>query len=66
VYEVNLENGEGILDGGHTYTLIVQEQREAVAREPVVKFEIITRAPHEWVPEMAGGLNTSVQFRTCR
>lgn len=64
IYLVNLEPGHGVLDGGHTYTLIVQEQdRDKLPDNQYVKFEIITRAPADWIPEMAGGLNTSIQVQ---
>jgi hypothetical protein len=64
VFTVQLEEGQGILDGGHTYTLILEQQEDGILpANQYVKFEIITRAPLEWVPEMAGGLNTSVQVQ---
>jgi hypothetical protein len=64
LYAVNLPSGHGILDGGHTYTLITQEQENGrLPENQFVKFEIITRAPNDWIPEMAGGLNTSVQVQ---
>lgn len=64
LYLVHLEQGQGVLDGGHTYTLILAEQRnERLPENQFVKFEIITRAPEDWIAEMAGGLNTSVQVQ---
>src|SRR5262245_57173983 len=71
VYLVQFEKGHGILDGGHTYKLILEEQAAGTLpieelpdkKQQFVKFEIITRAPSDWVPEMAGGLNTSVQVQ---
>jgi len=64
LYVVNLERGQGVLDGGHTYTLILEEQeRETLPENQFVKFEVITKAPLDWIADMAGGLNTSVQVQ---
>jgi hypothetical protein len=64
VYVVHLEEGQGVLDGGHTYSLILAEQAKgSLPSNQFVKFEVITRAPSEWIAEMAGGLNTSVQVQ---
>ncbi len=64
VYVVHLEDGQGVLDGGHTYSLILSEQAKgSLPANQFVKFEVITRAPAEWIAEMAGGLNTSVQVQ---
>jgi hypothetical protein len=55
---------QGILDGGHTYTLITKDRGLApVPSNQWVKFEILTNIPPEWIPEIAGGLNTSVQVQ---
>lgn len=64
VYLVNIDDGQGVLDGGHTYTLITTEREKGtLPANQFVKFEVITRAPAEWIAEMAGGLNTSVQVQ---
>lgn len=64
LYVVNLERGQGVLDGGHTYTLILEEQEgENLPQNQFVKFEVITKAPLDWIADMAGGLNTSVQVQ---
>jgi hypothetical protein len=64
VYLVKLGAGQGVLDGGHSYTLIIQEQDEGnLPENQFVKFEIVTGAPLAWIAEMAGGLNTSVQVQ---
>ena len=57
--------GQGIVDGGHTYSLITKEDREpdALPEAQYVKFEIVTHIPEDWIPEIAGGLNTSVQVQ---
>lgn len=64
-FRVTIDDGQGILDGGHTYTLILRERDGDVElpEDQFVKFEIITKVPNDWIPEMAGGLNTSVQVQ---
>lgn len=62
-YAVTIDEGQGIVDGGHTYELITRERDEALPEGQFVKFEILTRVPPEWIPEIAGGLNTSVQVQ---
>lgn len=64
-YVVELQNGShGIVDGGHTYTLIVKNQDEAeLPDNQYVTVEVRTGVPLPWIPEIAGGLNTSVQVQ---
>jgi hypothetical protein len=64
-YRVTIEPGQGILDGGHTYTLITDEQRgdQVLPEDQWVKFEVLTHVPPEWIAELAGGLNTSIQVK---
>ncbi len=64
-YEVFLERGRhGILDGGHTHALISQlRQKQSLPAEQFVKVEVLTGVPEAWIPEIAGGLNTSVQVQ---
>jgi hypothetical protein len=50
------------VDGGHTYKLIVDNRENPnLPKDQYVKFEIITNVPEEWITDIAGGLNTSVQ-----
>jgi len=62
-YEVQLRENQGILDGGHTYELLTKDREEALPRHQFIKFEILTQIPPEWIAEIAGGLNTSVQVQ---
>lgn len=64
-YEVALESGiHGIVDGGHTYQLIVNNQENPdLADDQYVNVEIRVGIPEQWIPEIAGGLNTSVQVQ---
>lgn len=63
-YVVTIADGEGILDGGNTYALITKERDDdELPEEQFVKFEILTNIPTEWITDIAGGLNTSVQVQ---
>lgn len=62
-YIVAIDDGQGILDGGHTYTLITMDREEPLPENQWVKFEILTNLPAAWTAEVSGGLNTSVQVQ---
>ncbi len=63
-YVVEFKEGHGIVDGGHTYKLITTLLGDpSLPNDQFVKIEILTGIPDEWVPEIAGGLNTSVQVQ---
>ena len=63
-YNVELGRGHGIVDGGHTYELIVKNlENPKLPERQFVKFEILTGIPNEWIVDIAGGLNTSVQVQ---
>ena len=56
------EECEGIVDGGHTYQIILKAQSEGTCPEgQYVKLEIITGVPIEMGVEITRGLNTAVQ-----
>jgi hypothetical protein len=61
-FEVSVKDGEGIVDGGHSYQLILNHKdKSELPEDQVVKFEILCGIPPEWIADIAGGLNTSVQ-----
>lgn len=64
-YEITMLNGvHGILDGGHTYTLITEAQSNPdLPDNQYVTVEVRIGVPEAWIPEIAGGLNTSVQVQ---
>jgi len=64
-YEIAMLDGvHGIVDGGHTYTLITEAQgSEDLPEEQYVNVEVRVGVPDTWIPEIAGGLNTSVQVQ---
>lgn len=56
----------GILNGGHTYALALSQiGKEGIGIPPRqhIPFFIRTNVPDEWLPEIAGGLNTSLQVQ---
>ena len=71
-FEIQFGEGQGILDGGHTYKIILEgqdriaETREAdngSAIDQFVKIEVLTGVPEDLWVEIAGGLNTAVQVQ---
>jgi hypothetical protein len=63
-YEVSVKEGEGIVDGGHSYQLILNHKGDPnLPENQVVKFEILCGIPTDWIPDIAGGLNTSIQVQ---
>lgn len=63
-FSVLMADGHGILDGGHTYSLIRDQPTDELPEDQWVKFEILTRIPDDWIPELSAGLNTSVQVQS--
>lgn len=64
LYEISLDDGHGIVDGGHTYEIIQRNlDNPELPREQFVKIEVLTSVPNAWIPDIAGGLNTSVQVQ---
>lgn len=63
-YLVAIGEGYGILDGGHTYELIIRHlDDDSLPANQFVKFEVLTNIPSDWITDIAGGLNTSVQVQ---
>ncbi|WP_028794507.1 AIPR family protein [Thalassobaculum salexigens] len=64
VYEVDIDNDRGIVDGAHTYQLILQEQDEgSIPPEQHVEVYIRTGIEPFMVSEIAQGLNTGMQVK---
>jgi hypothetical protein len=70
--ELVFESGQGIVDGGHTYKLLIEhleeiDDRNSDAENPkisqFIKLEVLTGVPSDLSPEIAGGLNTAVQVQ---
>lgn len=64
-YVVSMDRtSQGILDGGHTYELIQQENKIGnLPEDQFVFIQVRTSVPHGWVPDISRGLNTSVQVQ---
>ncbi len=72
--ELAFERGQGIVDGGHTYKLLIDnlgeiEDKNSVSNDDTskisqfIKLEVLTGiAPDLW-PEIARGLNTAIQVQ---
>jgi hypothetical protein len=61
-YVVRLADGHGIVDGGHTYKLIVDNlTNPSLPEQQFVTVEVRVGLPDGWIPDIAQGLNTSVQ-----
>lgn len=61
---IEFADEHGIVDGGHTYMLITEPSDEGPIPEAQhVKVEVLTNVPTEWLVDIAGGLNTSVQVQ---
>src|SRR6266480_1276837 len=64
MYEVKLGDGHGVLDGGHTYKLITKHNKIGdLPENQYVQVEVRVGVPDDWIPELSGGLNTSVQVQ---
>ncbi len=54
----------GILNGGHTYTIALNAIKGGhVPPHQHIPFSIRTNVPNDWLPEIAGGLNTAMQVQ---
>lgn len=70
-YVIELNSGQGIVDGAHTYEIILSKQADiremsGIKENPVnqfVKVEVITGLQNGLVAEIASGLNTAVQVQ---
>lgn len=64
VVTVYLDEDEGIVDGGHTYEIILNAQSQSKCPEDqYVRFEIITGVPRNMRIDITRGLNTAVQVQ---
>jgi hypothetical protein len=71
IYELVLDETQGIVDGGHTYQLIqdslddIRQHNEDEESEinQYVKIEVVTGLDSNLIVEVAGGLNTAIQVQ---
>lgn len=63
-YTLYIKDGQGIADGGHTYTIIKESQQDGTCPEQqFVRLEIIKGVSPELAVEISSGLNTAVQVQ---
>jgi hypothetical protein len=71
-FELRFGAEQGIVDGGHTYEIILEGQARIAesqatdngsAIDQYVKIEVLTGVPEDLWAEIAGGLNTAVQVQ---
>ncbi|MDD5459209.1 MAG: AIPR family protein [Phycisphaerae bacterium] len=62
IINVTFKEGDGIVDGGHTYEIIKQNQEECPETQ-FVKIEILTGISMNLLEPIAQGLNTAIQVQ---
>ncbi|MCP4608709.1 MAG: hypothetical protein GY845_08340 [Planctomycetes bacterium] len=60
--EVTFKNGDGIVDGAHTYEIIKNNQEDCPETQ-FVKIEILTGITMDMIESIAKGLNTAIQVQ---
>jgi hypothetical protein len=64
VYEVHVNDGQGIVDGGHTYEIICQSQINAkIPEDQYVEVQIRTGVDPDLITEISSGLNTGIAVK---
>lgn len=64
VTTINLSENDGIVDGAHTYEIVLRAQSKGGCPDnQYVKFEVITGVPSRMAVDITGGLNTAVQVQ---
>lgn len=63
-YEITIRDGQGIVDGGHTYKIICDAQNEGVIPdEQFVEIQIRTGVDDRLITDISRGLNTGMQVK---
>ncbi|PKP78507.1 MAG: hypothetical protein CVT81_04065 [Alphaproteobacteria bacterium HGW-Alphaproteobacteria-3] len=63
-YEIVVRDGQGIVDGGHTYKIICDAQEDpALPDEQHVEFQVRTGITDSLITDIARGLNTGMQVK---
>ncbi len=63
-YEVVISDGQGIVDGGHTYQLICDAQEVGIPDESYVEVQIRTGVDRDLITDISRGLNTGLQVKS--
>lgn len=63
-YELTIKDGQGIVDGGHTYKIICDAQDDpSLPDEQYVEFQVRTGIRDSLITDIARGLNTGIQVK---
>lgn len=64
LYEVQINDGQGIVDGGHTYEIICIAQVSAtIPEDQYVEVQVRTGVPNDLITEISSGLNTGIAVK---
>lgn len=63
-YEIKIRDGEGIVDGGHTYEIICKAQSaDNIPEDQHVDVQIRTGVADNLMTEISAGLNTGIAVK---
>lgn len=63
-YELSIRDGQGIVDGGHTYKLICDAQNDpSLPDESYVEVQVRTGVEDKLITDISRGLNTGIQVK---
>lgn len=63
-YEIRIRDGQGIVDGGHTYEIICKAQAEEnIPEDQYVDIQIRTGVDDDLITEISAGLNTGIAVK---
>lgn len=64
VYEIQINDGQGIVDGGHTYEIICNAQHSStIPEDQYVEVQVRTGVPSDLITEISSGLNTGIAVK---
>ena len=64
VYEIRIGEGQGIVDGGHTYEIICKALTESeIPEEQYVEVQVRTGVPKYLITDISAGLNTGIAVK---
>lgn len=64
IYEITIDEGQGIVDGGHTYEIICKAQLSSkIPDDQYVEVQIRTGVPRDLITEISSGLNSGIAVK---
>ena len=64
LFTLTFDEHQGIVDGGHTYRIIMNSLSDPnLPEDQFVNIDVFTGVHSDWIPEISGGRNTSVQVQ---